>query len=208
MISGGVDSVALLANILANTSWEVYAHHIEIVKHENRREAENHSMRQIQLFLHQNYRDFEYTVSKFEFDIEDKFVAKDLTTSLFVAAQITKSMRYTRHFILDIVATGHLNATPEAEFLEGSSVFNSCFMNYTKKPIWVRPLIQKGKTAAQNKIDIYESIPKELVDISWSCRTPKFKNGKAIACNACKIRNNTVKKWLHVMKVIRLILAL
>ena len=195
MLSGGADSVALLANILAYTDWEVHVHHIEISNFENRNKAENAALAKIRRYLRKHYRDYEYTVSKFEFAIDDRFFSFDLTSSLFMAAQVTKSIWYARKVLMDLVVTGHLNATPERELFEGSAVFNVCFMEFTKKPLWIRPLIQVGKAAKANKIDVYESIPPELLDLSWSCRTPTYEGRKAEACGtclACKTRNKTM----------------
>ena len=41
MYAGGLDSVALLANILAGTDHHVHVHHIDIVNRDGRSEVEN-----------------------------------------------------------------------------------------------------------------------------------------------------------------------
>ena len=41
MLSGGIDSVAVLANVRQETEHEVHAHHIELSNRENRQMAEN-----------------------------------------------------------------------------------------------------------------------------------------------------------------------
>lgn len=44
MYSGGLDSVALLANVLAETNHHVHVHHIELSNREGRAEVENQAV--------------------------------------------------------------------------------------------------------------------------------------------------------------------
>ncbi|MFX0139568.1 MAG: 7-cyano-7-deazaguanine synthase [Candidatus Hodarchaeota archaeon] len=73
-----------------------------------------------------------------------------------------------------------------------TAVYNACYINRQHKPVLLRPLI------FLKKIDVYESIPKELAEMTWSCRRPIYKGntyeicGK---CHACKSREEIKKHY-------------
>ena len=108
MFSGGLDSVALLANLLQETEQSLHAHHIEIQNYENRARAENDAVRRTLAYFNGHYRDFSYSSSKSEFPL------------------------------------AHLK-----------------------------------------KRDIYESIPRELADLAWSCRKPVHTAAGYEPCGRC-----------------------
>lgn len=173
MYSGGLDSVALLANILQHTNQKVHVHHIDIANFENRTQAERDACRETVVWLRRNYRDFEYSTSSNTFNI-GKGGGLDLTLSMFVAGRLTIALGN----IHNIVYTGHIDPA-QWEITEGAAVFNALFMDRIGKPEWLRPL------ARMSKQDIYNSIPAELAELTWSCRRPVYENDKYIACGTC-----------------------
>ena len=180
MLSGGLDSVALLANILSETDQRLHVHHIEIQNFENRRQVENEAVEQVLAYLRQHYRPFSYSSSRSEFPL-GKGGGFDLTLVLFVAARVHTALAS----VVDIVYTGHI-APNRPEILEGSAVFNACYINKRFKPVWLWPL------ARLKKIEIYESIPRELAELTWSCRKP-VRDGDLFRpcgqCHACQSRD-------------------
>ena len=179
MLSGGLDSVALLANVLAETDQRLHVHHIEIQNFEDRQEVENEAVDKVLAHLRQHYRPFSYSTSKSEFPL-GKGGGFDLTLVLFTAARVHTALAS----VIDIVYTGHI-APNRPEILEGSAVFNACYINKRFKPVWLWPL------ARLKKIEIYESTSRELADLTWSCRKP-VREGDAFrpcgACHACLSR--------------------
>jgi hypothetical protein len=173
MFSGGLDSVALLANLLQETDQTLHAHHIEIENYENRARAENDAVRRTLAYFRQHYREFSYSSSKSEFPL-GRGGGFDLTLVLFTAARVHTALGR----VVDIVYTGHIAPT-QAEVLEGSAVFNACYINKRFKPKWLRPL------AHLQKRDIYESIPRELADLAWSCRRPVYSCEGYKPCGRC-----------------------
>ncbi len=143
MFSGGLDSVALLANLLQETDQALHVHHIEIQNYENRAQAENDAVRRTLAHFRQHYREFSYSSSKSEFPL-GRGGGFDLTLVLFTAARVHTALGR----VVDIVYTGHIAPT-QAEILEGSAVFNACYINKRFKPKWLRPL------AHLKKRDIY-----------------------------------------------------
>jgi hypothetical protein len=173
MFSGGLDSVALLANLLQETEQSLHVHHIEIQNYENRAQAENDAVRRTLAYFHQHYREFSCSFSKSEFPL-GRGGGFDLTLVLFAAARVHTALGR----VVDIVYTGHIAPT-QAEILESSAVFNACYINKRFKPKWLRPL------AHLRKRDIYESIPRELADLAWSCRRPVYTGEGYEPCGRC-----------------------
>jgi 7-cyano-7-deazaguanine synthase in queuosine biosynthesis len=174
MLSGGLDSVALLANLLAETPHHVHAHHIEIDNYEQRTRAENEALTKVVAYCKHHYRPFDYTTSGSQFPL-GKGGGYDLTLSLFVAARVCSALGGQ----IDAVITGHRDTHFEI-LSEGAAVFHACFINKRTHPEWLRPLTKMPKR------DIYESIPPKLATLSWSCRRPVHGEGGAYsACGAC-----------------------
>lgn len=185
MLSGGLDSVALLGTVLAETNQHVHAHHIEIRNFENRAEVENRVTPKIVEYCRKHYRDFEFSSSVNEFNV-GLGGGTDLQLALFVAGRLTVALGGN----IDIVYTGHI-VPPYWELSEGSAIFSAVFLHRKFKPEWLWPLSKLTSPFSQRKIDIYESIPKELADMAWSCRKPVFVDGgfePCGACHACKAR--------------------
>jgi hypothetical protein len=173
MLSGGLDSVSLLANILEETDQSLHAHHIEIQNYENRQQAEDVAMQAVLAYCRERYRAFSFSTSRSEFPL-GRGGGFDLTLVLFTASRVHTALGR----VVDIVYTGHIAPT-RPEILEGSAVFNACYINKRFKPVWLRPLTRL------KKIDIYDSIPRELADLTWSCRRPVQKGDSYEPCGEC-----------------------
>jgi 7-cyano-7-deazaguanine synthase in queuosine biosynthesis len=173
MLSGGLDSVALLANLLQQTDQRLHVHHIKLQNYENRSEIENRAIDRILAYSREHYRPFSYSTSGSDFPL-GKGGGYDLTLVLFTAARVHTALGRT----VDIVWTGHISPT-RAEIIEGSAVFNACHINKRFKPMWLWPL------AHLKKIDIYDSIPRELADLTWSCRRPVAEAERYTPCGQC-----------------------
>jgi 7-cyano-7-deazaguanine synthase in queuosine biosynthesis len=173
MLSGGLDSVALLANVLQETDQRVHAHHIELRNFENRWQAEQEALDKVLAYCREHNRAFSYTSSTLDFPV-GRGGGFDLTLVLFTAARVHTALGC----VVDIVYTGHIAPT-RAEIVEGSAVFNGCYINKRFKPLWLWPL------AHLRKREVYASIPPELAEMTWSCRRPVHEEGGYRPCGAC-----------------------
>lgn len=173
MFSGGLDSVALLANILTATRHRLHVHHIEINNIENRAEAENNAIRLIMDYCRENYRPFTYSTSKNDFHLGIGG-GLDMSLAMFTAGRIYNANRGG----IDVVWTGHVNPATW-EIVEGAAVLHANFINKLRVPEWLRPL------SMMTKKDIYESIPEELAKLCWSCRTPIYEGNNYRPCGEC-----------------------
>ena len=124
MLSGGLDSVALLVNLLQETDDEIHAHHIELHNFENRGRAETDAIFRILPYCWEHYRRFDYSSSKCVFQLG--WSGLDITLAMFFAARVRLAMRGP----FDYVITGHRQPETDLEqFTEATAVYQACFVN-------------------------------------------------------------------------------
>ena len=179
MYSGGLDSVALLANVLAETDHHVHVHHIEIVNRDGRSEIENIAVEKTLDYIRREYRDFDYSSSRNEFNI-GWGGGTDLQLALFTAGRLTTALEG----MVDIVFTGHIQP-PFWELSEGAAILNAVFIQRKQKPEWLWPLSKIDGAFGMRKVHIWESIPPELAEMTWSCRRPVMVGDDIQVCNDC-----------------------
>ena len=180
MYSGGLDSFAILYNLLAHTSLYVHAHHIEIVNFERRDQAENDAITKQMAYLKKATRRFEFSSSRNEFN-HGYGGGTDTQLTMFTAARVYTAWEGRFRSIW----TGHITP-PEWEMFEGAALFHAMFINREVKPQWLRPL------RPLKKPEILGSVPEEARDLIWSCRTPVHRGDGSYApcgnCHACRSR--------------------
>jgi len=201
MYSGGLDSVALLANVLAETNHHVHVHHIEIANQEDRADAENQAVEKTLEYIRREYRDFDYSCSKNHFPL-GLGGGTDLQLALFTAGRVTTALEG----MIDIVFTGHIQP-PFWELSEGAAILNAVFIQRKQKPEWLWPFSQIPGPFDMRKVHIWESIPVELAEMTWSCRRPSTNDSGTTPCercHACHSRHqlsakleNRVPSWMH-----------
>jgi hypothetical protein len=179
MYSGGLDSVALLANVLAETDHHVHVHHIEIVNRDGRSEIENLAVEKTLDYIRREYRDFDYSSSRNEFNI-GWGGGTDLQLAMFTAGRLTTALEG----MVDIVFTGHIQP-PFWELSEGAAILNAVFIQRKQKPEWLWPLSKIDGAFGMRKVHIWESIPPELAEMTWSCRRPVMVGDDIQVCNDC-----------------------
>ena len=88
MLSGGLDSVYLLYHYLTKTDLDVHAHHIVLkTPSEDRWEEEVKASRAVEKYCKNQYRDFQYSESYWEFPFL-KYVGWDSDLCLLTASKI------------------------------------------------------------------------------------------------------------------------
>lgn len=187
MFSGGLDSTALLANLLTATRHRLHVHRIEIANFENRHPMENNAAKRIIDYCQTHYRPFTYSESKQEFHLGIGG-GMDMTLAMFMAGRVYNAMGGG----IDVVWTGHIDPA-EWEVVEGAAVLHANFINKLRVPEWLRPLRRMSKK------DIYESIPRELAECCWSCRAPVIEGKHYSPCGQCYTCTTIVKAGGDVM---------
>lgn len=213
MFSGGLDSTYLLYHLLKETKNPIHVHHISFrVKPEPRWEAEDDACRKIVEYCKKNYRDFDYSESKYEFMDFDKYLGKDTDIQLAIAVRVAPNIAIdiNKKVIITIGACfedikeqkkrNEINNKILKALLDG--IDNKNIKNKIYNDIYF-PLIEDLK---YSKIDMIKNMPYKLYKMTWSCRKPiKDKNGnfnKCGRCHSCKDNINAVKELK--LKVMRL----
>lgn len=181
MYSGGADSLSLAKNILECTKHKIFIHHVVLKNFEERDEFQLNVLKNQLEFL-KKVREFQFIQSSTEMKIDSsdyKYVGLDLTTSLFMGGRSCLALKNQ----ISAIYTGHLLATTAAELFEGISVFNALFTNRRFKPNWLIPFRSLDQRSA--KLKIYESIGKDGLALTVSCRSPSKSEGQFSSCGKC-----------------------
>ena len=181
MLSGGLDSVALLVNLLASTEHEVHAHHLVLDNLEGRAGAENRALDAVRAWAADHLRDFGSTSSNYAFHLPAGSGGWDTTVTMFTASRVVRALGSWR---ADAVVTGHINPG-FAELAEGEAVFHAAFQSRRWRPAWVRPLAHVTGDRVGRKVLIHASLPREVVDLCWWCRRPVPEGDVWRPCGDC-----------------------
>lgn len=190
-LSGGIDSTFLLYHLLKNTNYTIHTHHISLKTWTNRWKNERSSVDNIVEYCKRNIRYFEHTDSIIEYT-HSKTLTYDINTCCYMATNIIPSMSG------EIVVT--FGIEPDMFFSVDDGFFSRT-KRKTHELYWagcwnsLRPEVQKRVSKYLfyplfdynlYKRDFINILPKELLDMTWSCRTPD--NGRKCGqCHSCKV---------------------
>lgn len=171
MFSGGLDSTGALWKLI-RTKEELLVHHIYLCNKEKRAEAENKSVKDIIAYM-KNIRDFTYTESYHEYPSYNNNFMWDSDIYNFVAGTICLCLKSIKE-----VAIGRTKSDMgiEQRADRGTKILHTFDPNIKK----VYPV------GDMTKKEIYEMLPEDLRNLTWSCRTPVYKDNYIYECNRCK----------------------
>ena len=183
MYSGGLDSTAMLVKLLAESQDELRVHHIRLDNREGRAGAEQGAVEKIIAWCRSRYRPFRYSESGLEFR-QLEAIPIDYLSIAFVACQVAiDTPRCTR------IAVGSLSR--DTDIVNRSArqrqVFDAMYACYRARKLgepevkWIYPVYDCTKP------QIFALVPREIRDLTWSCRRPVDAGGGAFrACGRCK----------------------
>src|SRR5512134_689247 len=153
MLSGGIDSTAMLVKLLTASADELRVHHIRMVNREGRDRAESRAVEAIVAYCRAHYRPFRYCESGLNFS-ELEAIPIDYLSIAFVACQVA----------ID---------TPGCERVAvGSLASDTDIVNRSARQLgeprvdWVYPVFDTPKA------ELAAALPQSLLDLTWSCRRP------------------------------------
>lgn len=192
MYSGGLDS-AYMAYILLTEEkyidYNIHFHHIHMYNIENRQEQERIATNNTLRWLSTRCRKFLYTENSIDFNLPSQNIFPfDSDILGFVSAQVINmypSLNY-KHVAYGLNKSDVQNAVCDIRFTASmasnrlQNIFYESLRN--KKDISrIYPLIELTKK------QVYDMTPKELRDLTWTCRTPQTnEKGESIECGVCK----------------------
>jgi 7-cyano-7-deazaguanine synthase in queuosine biosynthesis len=182
MFSGGLDSTAMLVRLLEEARDELRVHHIRLANREGRAEAEQAAAERIVGWCRSRYRAFRYSESALDF-AELEAIPIDYLCVAFVACQVAIDTPG-----CDRIAVAALARDTDIENRSARQrrVFDTLYECYRARKLgeprvqWVYPVYHEQKEALAARL------PRELLELTWSCRRPLRDGGGWRACGACK----------------------
>ena len=174
MFSGGLDSTGALWKLLNESTERILVHHMNLKNAERRARAESIAVTNLVQRLRQ-IRNFGYTESTHEYTTYNNTMIFDNDLANFIAGTICQSLPTIQKVALGMTASDTGDAVNERA--ERGKKILSAFTNAQK----IYPVQDL------TKIQIYNLLPQDVRDMTWSCRTPIYNtDGVPSVCNQCK----------------------
>ncbi|MEA3194007.1 MAG: hypothetical protein QOD26_2340 [Betaproteobacteria bacterium] len=182
MFSGGLDSTAMLVELLERSQDALRVHHIRMVNREGRAEAEQAAVEAIVAWCRRRYRPFQYSESGLDFAALEA-IPIDYLSIAYVACQVA----------IDTPGCSRIavaSLSRDTDIVNRSArqrhVFEAMHACYRARKLgepwveWIYPVYERTKG------EIAAMLPGELASLTWSCRRPVAGPGGFRPCGACK----------------------
>jgi 7-cyano-7-deazaguanine synthase in queuosine biosynthesis len=182
MFSGGLDSTAMLVKLLTETQDALRVHHIRMANREDRAEAEQAAVERIVAWCRERYRPFRYSESALDFQ-ELEAIPIDYLCVAFVACQVAIDTPGCNRIAVAALAR---DTDIENRAARQRRVFDALYECYRARKLgeaevqWVCPVYHATKR------ELAAVLPRELLEMTWSCRRPVRAAQGFRACGACK----------------------
>ncbi len=183
MFSGGLDSTAMLVKLLEETKDELRVHHIRMANRERRADAEQVAVERIVAWCRDRYRPFRYSESALDFTALEA-IPIDYLCIAFVACQVAIDTPGCNRIAVAALAR---DTDIENRSARQRGVFDKLYECYRARKLgepdvqWIYPVYDATKA------ELAARLPRELVDLTWSCRRPvRESNGAFRPCGTCK----------------------
>ncbi len=182
MFSGGLDSTAMLLKLLAETQDELRVHHIRMANREARAAAEQSAVERIVGWCRERYRPFRYSESALDFTALEA-IPIDYLSIAFVACQVAiDTPRCNRVAVASLARDTDI----ENRSARQRRVFDVMYECYRYRQLgepdmqWIYPVYHATKR------ELAAALPRELLEMTWSCRRPVRAPQGLRPCGACK----------------------
>ena len=184
MVSGGLDSTAMLLKLLEETNDRLHVHHIRMANRQGRDGAEQRAIERVIAWCRDHCRAFRYSESGLDFRTLEA-IPIDYLSVAFVACQVAIDTPG-----CDRIAVGTLAADLDEIRRSVTSaqrqVFEAMYACYRARNVgepvieWIYPVY------TMSKAEIVLRLPAELREAAWSCRTPVPTSEGYRICGQCK----------------------
>jgi 7-cyano-7-deazaguanine synthase in queuosine biosynthesis len=180
MLSGGLDSTFMVHHLLTDpqyAEYELHVHHINLGNIENRKLAEKIAVDNILSYFNiNNYKKFTYSESTVEFEAYNNGFMWDIEPTSFMSGYIAS-----RDTSITKVAIGATSGElKNRDLVSNRETADKIFSAYSTNANKIYPV------SHLTKIQIYNIIPTELRNLTWSCRIPKYISDIPERCGDCK----------------------
>jgi 7-cyano-7-deazaguanine synthase in queuosine biosynthesis len=184
MLSGGIDSTAALWHVLnlPDEYEQVHIHHIHIQNIEARWKAEAAAVKSVLAYM-RKHTSMSFTTSESIINTPtfgNNFLF-DSETIGFVTGYMTSRDPHINIVIIGGTATDFAMEASDA-VSRGKAIHNAFHLEEKDHSGAVKQYPHRHLTKKQ----VYNTLPPELALLTWSCRTPRYVNGKPRECGQCK----------------------
>lgn len=201
MFSGGLDSTGALWNLLQDPKNKLHLHHLHLVNPTKRMEAEKLAVQNIVSYISKTFKNIKYSESYHEY-MSYSYLSRVLGANHIILNQNLISDSDMYNFIagticwclphIKKVAVGRTKSDENPEVIDRATRGNKLLELFAPNVEKIYPVGHLSKK------EIYNILPQELRDMTWSCRTPIYIDDKTFKkckkCKTClelsKIRNN------------------
>ncbi len=184
MFSGGLDSTAVLAKLLAQTQDDLRVHHIRMRNREGRADAEKAAVDAIVAWCAKHYRSFRFSQSGLDFS-ELGAIPIDYLSVAYVACQVAIDTPGCNRIAVGTLARD-LDEMKRSVCDAQRRVFAAMYECYRARKLgearvdWIYPVYSMSKP------QIASFLGPELRDMTWSCRRPLHTALGYQRCGNCK----------------------
>src|SRR4051794_7504330 len=182
MFSGGLDSTAMLVQLLTQSREELRVHHVRMENREQRAAAEQSAVERIVAWCARRYRPFRYSQSALDFR-ELEAIPIDHLCIAFAACQVAIDTPGCNRIAVAALAR---DTDIENRSARQRRVFEALYECYRARKLgepsveWIYPVYEAAKP------ELAKSLPRELLEMTWSCRRPVSEADGWRPCGACK----------------------
>lgn len=184
MFSGGLDSTAALWHVLHRPKkyGDIHVHHIHIQNDENRWQAEAASVKAILDYMRQNVpTDFTTSESVIRTPRLGNQFMFDAEIFNYLSGYMTSRDPLITRVVIGVTGTDYEIGFDEVA-KRGKAMHNAFHFDEEDHATRIKEFPLRDMT----KDEVYKSLPPELALLTWSCRTPKYIDGKPVECGKCK----------------------
>jgi 7-cyano-7-deazaguanine synthase in queuosine biosynthesis len=182
MLSGGLDSTAMLLQLLTESEEELRVHHIRMANREERADAEQRAVERIVDWCAKRQRPFRYSESGLDFRGLEA-IPIDYLCVAFVACQVAIDTPGCNRIAIAALAR---DTDIENRSARQRRVFDALYECYRARKLgephveWIYPVYHATKR------ELAAGLPRELLELTWSCRRPVREGAAWRACGTCK----------------------
>lgn len=184
MLSGGLDSTAMLVRLLTETSDELRVHHIHMRNREGRADAEQSAVDSIVEWCQRRHRKFRFSQSGLDFSALEA-IPIDYVSVAFVACQVAIDTPGCNRIAVGTLSRD-LDEIKRSVCASQRKVFASLYDCYRARKLgepaieWLYPVY------SMTKAQIADLLGPELRSLTWSCRRPVPTHSGVQPCGNCK----------------------
>ncbi len=201
MLSGGIDSTAALWHVLNNAEeyGKIHVHHIHIQNIEKRWEVEAMAVKAIYEYLHKHVS-VEFTTSESAINTPsfNRDFLYDVEVIGFMSGYMTSRDKTITKLVLGATGYDWGRETASDVSARSRATHNAFHPEMKDHSSSIKEFPNRELTKQQ----VYDTLPPDLAILTWSCRRPRFIEGKFVECGMCKTCREELRDLVRVEPVL------